>query len=565
MRIPDANSETTWCTSIRRRTSSNKKITPDIQKLNIDGFFFDSAAVAAILQGTDGFHDNHQRFQSREIIFRNVTIDSTVLRGAQELTRQRNDSEFRYKEKENDYSSSVPITSIDIIHCSGLISDLIRIVLPMIRRFCFAGNIPIAHNLDADGLSIIGENLGNRSENTIASAAIDTSKGGHQRDENSSRQLNSLILKGTKFESSGFKNFCNGLGENSSLEDLQLSNCIVEENDVLLLASALRKNKTLKSVSFANCKFGTKSQLLLNSRDNYTVQTTQSINNINPQMNFPIVLEAMIHHPTLQSLKIYGMYCNERSIQAIGKILSSPESKLRHLGLKNNLSHPQSKLPCVRKHLFRALSENRSLIDLKVSGNNLNDEDMIQLSHVLTEFKTSIQTLSITNNLISDGLLKLASRLSDAKSLRFLDILRNPITARSKVAIISALKNNVLLERLDLDGSWDEEKYWWLSLNRGGRRILQSSSKKSVPSSLWPTILERAYNMPFRRSANRASTITNIGVVYYLIRRIPWLFEKASASTDVRETKPEHKRQRKRVGKTEYMEIEPKTKRKFIK
>lgn len=559
MRMPDSSREIVRCNSIRTRNSNKKKIA-NIQKLNIDGFFFDSSAVAAILQGTDGSNDSHQQFQSREIIFRNVAIDSTVLQGAKDLTRQRNDSECCSKDKENDYFSSVPITSIDVIHCSGLVSELIRIVLPMTRRFSFAGNIPIAHNLDTVGLSIIGGNLGNTSKHTITPI----SNGDHRGIQHSCGQLNSLILKGTKFESSGFKNFCDGLGDNTNLEDLQLSNCFVEENDVLLLASALRKNRTLKSVSFANCSFGTKTQSLSNSRESSIVETTQSINNTNPQMKLPIVLEALIHHPTLQSLKIYGMYCNERSIQAIGTILSWPESELRHLGLKNNLSHPQSKLPCVSNHLFRSLSENRRLTYLKLSGNNLNDEDMIQLGRILTDFKTSIQNLSITNNLISEGLIPLASRLSDAKSLRFLDILRNPLTVQSKMAMVSALKNNVLLERLDLDGSWDEEKYWWLSLNRGGRRILQYSGTKSVPSSLWPTILERAYNMPFRRSTNHTSLITNEGVVYYLIRRIPWLFEKASISTGkITERKPEQKRQRKRVVKVDYMDIEPKTKRKF--
>jgi len=558
MRISDSNCETAMCNSIRKRTSNSKQTTiNNIQKLHIDGFSFDSSAVAAILRGADDFNDHNQRVQSREITFRNVSIDSTVIEGAKELIQHRNDSAFRSEEKENDHSSTIITTSINVIHCSGWVSELIRIVLPIASKFGFVGNIPIAHNLNTVGLSIIGKNLENIHRNT-------DDNGDHRGDKHSSVQLKSLVIKGTTFVSAGFKNFCDGLGENTSLEDLQLSNCILEENDVLLLASALRKNKTLKTVFFANCKFGTKAQLLVNSRDDSVVETTQSINNTNPQMNLPMVLEAMIHHPTLQSLKIYGMYCNGRAIQATGNILSSPESKLQRLELKNNLSHPKSMLPCIGNHLFRYLSENRCLTYLKVSGNNLNDVNMIQLGRILTESKTSIQNLSITNNLISEGLLPLASRLSDAKSLRYLDILRNPITARSKAAMISALRTNVVLERLDFDGSWDEEKHWWLSLNRGGRKILQTSGKKNVPISLWPTILERAYNMSLRRNPKQATSITNAGVVYYLIQRSPWLFEKAATSNDVAcETKPEQKRQRKRVVKANCMEIEPNAKRKF--
>jgi hypothetical protein len=561
-----------WCNSRRRRTSNSnvKNSTNSIQKLNIDGFFFDSSAVAAILRGTDGFNDNDnsQRFQSREIIFRNVSIDATVLQGASELLRHRNISTFRGKTgktKGTDHSTStITNTNIDIIHCSGLVSELIRIVLPTTRRFGFAGNIPIAHNLDTEGLSVIGENLGGTGTNASVPTQTDDCNGDHRGDRNSAVRLKSLVLKGTRLESSGFYQFCGGLGINTTLEDLQMSNCILEEDDVLLLASALRKNRSLKSVFFASCKFGTKSRSPFVSQNNFRVETTQSLNNTYPQINLPIVLEAMVRHPTLESLNIYDMCCNEQAIQAIGNILSSTESKLRHLGLKNNLSHPHSKLPGVSYHLFRALSHNQHLTYLKISGNNLNDGNMIELGRILTESKTSIQTLSITDNLISHGLLPLASRLSDAKSLRYLDVLRNPMTDQSKKAMVYALKNNVQLERLDLDGSWDEEKFWWLNLNRGGRRALQASGKKNVPSSLWPTILERAYNIPLSTNSKQPSSTTNIEVVYYLIRRIPWLFEKASASTRVvRESKPEQKRQRKRVVKANCMEAEPKAKRKF--
>lgn len=285
-------------------------------------------------------------------------------------------------------------------------------------------------------------------------------------------------------------------------------------------------------------------------------QRRQSINNTYPQVNLPIVLEALVDHPKLESLKIYDMVCNERALEAIGKIISVPESRLRVLGLKNNLSHPRSSLPGVSQYLLPALSKNNNLTYLKLSGNNLNDEHMIQVGRTITESRTLIQTLSLSDNLISNSLLPLASRLNNAKSLRCLDLLRNPIQKESKKAMVASLKNNVHLERLDLDGSWDDEKFWWLSLNKGGRRALQA---KNIPSSLWPTILERAYRIPIRKNSKHRTT--NAGVAYYLIRRIPWLFEKASTSKPfvVSESRPE-KRLR-IVVKDDSMETEPKAKR----
>ena len=556
MGYPDANREIGRCNSRRRlstgETVSNNNNNDNVQRLNIDGFFFDSSAVVSMLRG-DG--ENKERYKRRELTFRNISIDATVLEGARDLLRQRNTSTIVHRnDKENDQPVIINI-DVDIIHCSGLVSELIRIVLPTTRRFSFAGNIPIAHNLDTAGLGIIGENLQKTAHDNNNNNNTDGNHG--EKDDNKTR-LKSLVLKGTRLESSGFCRFCDGLGVNNTLEELQLSTCILEEDDVILLASALRSNRSIKSVFFANCKFGTKTKALQNGRP---VETTQSINNTYPQINLPVVLEALIGHPTLGSLKIYDMVCNERAIEALGKIVAAKESKLHTLGLKNNLSHPRSNLPGISQHLLPALLQNRNLTYLKLSGNNLNDEHTIQLGRILTESRTSIQTLSVSDNLISNGLLQVAASLSDAKTLKWLDVLRNPIKKQVKKAMVSALKTNVHLERLDLDGSRDDEKFWWLSLNRGGRRALQA---KNIPSSLWPTILERAYNVPIRRNSKQPSSTTNVSVAYYMIQRIPWLFEKASISkqdTGRQETRPEQKRQR--SVKDISRESQPKSKRMF--
>lgn len=552
---PDSNSELINRARSRRKLGcdsySNQhnpiKNNSNIQRLNIDGFFFESSAVANMLQknvlygNEDTKNTSNSQFQSREIIFRNISIDSTVLKGAIDLlnSNENNATTNHLKAK----------TDIDIIHCSGMVSELIGIVLPHARRFGFAGNIPIAHNLDTEGLAVIGETLGNQSDNPECAV-----------------KLQSLVLKGTRLDSAGFSQFCYGLRNNTTLEELQMSNCILEEEDVRLLASTLRNNKTLKSIFFADCKFGTKPRLQSNSRNGRYLSSTQSINNAYPQINLPTVLTALVGHPTLESLKIYDMVCNDAAIQAIGQIVGAQGSKLKTLGLKNNLSHPRGKLPGVNQHLLPAVSRNHVLTYLKLSGNNLNDENMNELSRIVTQPTTSIQTLCLSDNLISNGLLSLAANLQDAKSLQWLDLLRNPIKKQSRRAMVTALKNNVQLERLDIDGSWSDEKFWWLSLNRGGRRALQS---KGLSSSLWPKILERAYNIPMRRNPKQPPSTTNAGVAYYLIRRIPGLFEKkssapkttAATSATTFESRTDSKRQRETIDSMEG--CEPRAKRIF--
>ena len=551
-------------------SNSNNQNDHDVHQINIDGHLFDSSAICAVLlRDTEQFNSiNCQQHPKNrgKITIRNVSIGKLVLQGFEKLLNQKqsnNDSSNNNNNNNSSTSSSNKPCSrwtnridMNIIHCSDLVSNLIRIVLPWTEQFRFTGSIPIAHNLDSEGLKAIGEHLGGNNskytnnvatqqEHTVRNNSNNENETYSNSDDIVVPKLKTLSLKGTCLESKGFVLFCEGLGINNTLESLQLSNCTIENDDVGLLASALRENKYLKSLFLANCNFGRRPYYSFSTD---TVATTQSINNVNPQIHLPIVLEALIRHPTLQSLKIYDMHCNDQSMRAISDILSPTGTKLLHLGLKNNLSHPESKLNV--ENLFQALTHNRYLTYLKISGNNLNDEDMARLSRILTTEEsniiTSIRTLSVTDNLISDeGLLTLASRLSDTKSLKHLDVRRNPITNRSKKAMISALKNNVQIERLDLDGSWDTEKFWWLSLNRGGRRALQTTTENNttVPSNLWPKILERVYNLKYGRNKSP----TNTEVAYYIIRRMPSLFEKVAANRE--ERRPNRKRHRERVVK----------------
>ena len=552
-------------------SNNNNKNDDDVHQINIDGHLFDSSAICAVLRDTE-HHFNSINCQQHpknrgKITIRNVSIGKLVLQGFEKLLNQKqsnnNSNNNNSNNNSNTSSSNKPCyrwtnrIDMNIIHCSDLVSNLIRIVLPWTEQFRFTGSIPIAHNLDSEGLKAIGEHLGGNNnikytnnfatqqEHTVRNNSNNENETYSNSDDIVVPKLKTLSLKGTCLESKGFVLFCEGLGINNTLESLQLSNCTIENDDVGLLASALRENKHLKSLFLANCNFGRRPYYSFSTD---TVATTQSINNVNPQIHLPIVLEALIRHPTLQSLKIYDMHCNDQSMRAISDILSPTGTKLLHLGLKNNLSHPEGKLNV--ENLFQALTHNRYLTYLKISGNNLNDEDMARLSRILTTEEsniiTSIRTLSVTDNLISDeGLLTLASRLSDTKSLKHLDVRRNPITDRSKKAMISALKNNVQIERLDLDGSWDTEKFWWLSLNRGGRRALQTTTENNttVPSNLWPKILERVYNLKYGRNKSP----TNTEVAYYIIRRMPSLFEKVAANRE--ERRPNRKRHRERVVK----------------
>jgi Ran GTPase-activating protein (RanGAP) involved in mRNA processing and transport len=479
--------------------------------INIDGQLMDSATIAGVLR------EAKNRPQVHEMTLRNVQIDETVAKGIDDL-----------------FQTNKVWTKVESIHCSGMLSRVIRASIPWTQQFLFTGNVPIAHNprygLDDDSLKAIGEELERDNINNSNVASITSG-------QNLRPALTTLSLKGSRLAEQGFRRFCEGLAQSATLETLQMSCCALENEDVILLASALRRNKHLKSFSLADCRFGSLSRSIPPSNASAAASFsesevdveeeeeeetfTQSTNNTSPQSHFPLVLEALAHHPTLESLNVYGMFCNDQSMEALGEMLKSQETKLWHLGLKNNIRHPEGKVNV--RPILQALRQNTLLTYLKLTGANFNDEDVDTLSSILAESNWTLRGLSITDNAIGDqGLLAFASRMANMKGLRYLDVQRNTITDRSKKAMVAALEDNVEIERLDLDGSWDPNKSRWLCLNRGGRRLLQDSD--SVRPSLWPLILDRAYKMQFGRNQSAA----NVDVVYYMIRRLPSLFETAS-------------------------------------
>lgn len=424
--------------------------------LSIDGMLMDSGTIASVLR------EAQKRDQVKELTLRNVAVDRVVAEAAEGLFDQ--DRKW---------------TKIDTIHCTGFLSRLIKATLPRTGQFSFTGSVPIAHNprysLDVSSLKALGKAL------------------------KDFEQLTTLSLKGTRLPNQGLEAFCSGLAECNNLQTLQMSHCALESEQVLLLSAALQQNQHLTALSLAHCKFG--------------IQNPTTTHTSAPP-EFASLIESLVRHPKLESLNIYGIHCNPRSIQALGSLIRNPRSNLWHLGLKNNLRHPEDKL--IITDLLRALEQNTTLTYLQISGNNVEDADMEQLAEIITHSNHTLRALSLTaNNIGDEGILSIARRLADMKALRFLDVQRNQFTDESKTEIIAALKDNMELERLDLDGTWDATKSFYLSLNKGGRRLLQTSN--DTPLGLWPLVLERAGTLQLGRNQPHA----NLDVLYCLLLQGP--------------------------------------------
>jgi Ran GTPase-activating protein (RanGAP) involved in mRNA processing and transport len=470
--------------------------------LAIDGMLMDSATIASVLR------EATKRSHVIELTLRNVAIDDVVAIAAEEL-----------------FGLQRQWTKLDLIHCTGFIHRIVQASITKMQQFSFTGSVPIAHNprysLDVASLRALGSALQDCPRLTLVS------------------------LKGTRLSRAGLASFCDdGLAKSTSLQTLQMSHVALEANHVSLLSNALAQNQHLTALSLAHCKFGLFSNNNHNNNNNNTnisntnngMAANNNADDVNVNVNanhnnnldthsstqFATLLESLVPHPTLESLNIYGIYCNEQSTQALSQLLRT-SSCLWHLGLKNNLRHPEDKLTVT--NLINALQDNTQLTYLQLSGNNVDNADMEALSRILTH-NTTLRALSLTANAIGDdGLLSVATRLPDMKALRYLDVQRNKFSERSKGPIVQALQENMELERLDLDGTWDALKSYYLSLNKGGRRLLQSSN--NCPLSLWPLVLERANTLPFGRNQPHA----NVNVLYCLLLQGPVLFQPRTTTT----------------------------------
>jgi Ran GTPase-activating protein (RanGAP) involved in mRNA processing and transport len=510
--------------------------------VSIDGMLMDSATIASVLR------EAKNRPHVKELTLRNVTLDDTVARAAQDL----------FTATDTPTDTTRMWSKIETIHCTGHSSRIIQATLPRTQQFSFTGSVPIAHNprysLDLSSLQALGQAL------------------------KECKSLTTLSLKGTRLSRPGLQAFCAGLAESDSLQTLQMSHCAMDAQDVALLASALAQNKHLTALSLAHCKWGpttTTTTTTVNpniNNNNYT--STNNNNEEDRHAHFCRLLESLVSHPMLQSLNIYGIYCTPRAMQALSALLmrgggaptstrtnttTTTTSSLWHLGLKNNLRHPEDKLHVT--NLLQALEHNTSLSYLQLSGNNVDDDDMEQLAQIVTHSNDTLRALSLTANNIGDaGIRSFARRLPDMTTLRYLDVQRNPFTDDSKTEIIAALKYNMELERLDLDGTWDATKSFYLRLNKGGRRLLQSGN--DTPLGLWPLVLERANGLPFGRNQPHA----HLDVLYCLVQG-PAVFQPRRRTTPLSSVSDAHQpHQRKRAADQDNGEYpSPKAKRARLK
>ena len=203
------------------------------------------------------------------------------------------------------------------------------------------------------------------------------------------------------------------------------------------------------------------------------------------------IITSLKDHPTIQEIDLSGNLCRLQGMNAIASLMRKSKT-LKTLRLREQCIE-EEKLDI--RPLIEALLVSKTLQELDLSVNKLDDEDMEGLSNALNVPDAPLLISDVRSNTITDnGIIALTQQQSKLQKLWLQD---NPkITHVGARVMRDYVKENYSLEYVGFAQEFDffgEEIEYYTSLNWGGRRLLYNNNYYLNPA-LWPLILERAGN-----------------------------------------------------------------------
>ncbi|XP_044198531.1 NACHT, LRR and PYD domains-containing protein 12-like [Thunnus albacares] len=273
-------------------------------------------------------------------------------------------------------------------------------------------------------------------------------------------QLRELDLSANDFQEAGVKALCVGLcSQLCKLETLRLNHCKLKETCCADLASVLSSGSShIKNLELSN-------------------------NNLKDSGVSLLAAGLSSTHCRLEMLRLSCCGLTQKCCDQIGAALSSDSAHLRELDLSGNnlqgpgiqllsmrLRHPNCELKTLRLNecnlrkccadLASVLSSDTSLKELELSGNDLQDSEVKQLSVGLASPDCTLETLRLSFCGVTEkGCTYLASALnSNPSHLRQLDLSYNYLQD-SGVKLISVHRDNPLCKLEELSTDHNAECY----------------------------------------------------------------------------------------------------------
>jgi hypothetical protein len=349
--------------------------------------------------------------------------------------------------------------------------------------------------------------------------------------------------------SDDFAYFAKGLARNTSLKSLDLGNQFSGNASIAAMVAALGCNDTLESLVLHYCiSEGREGAVAIqNMWRNQTLRhldlSDDSIGYDRAVMEFPTYLS---RNCVFETLCLRNVGLQSRQCRAICESLQG-NSRLRELDLGHN--HISLDVDCATalnnlldsttlrvlkfnfncltnkgiELLARGLQGNSSLVELDLQDCDIGDAGLLKLGELLVENST-LEILRLRDDFGRVGVsqfFQLLPRMEGLKEL-CLNYCGGIVNEELCVTLVDGLRNNTGLQRLTCAGgdlSWYQHApahvkpliYFYLHLNRNGRKWLEAPLASRVPVGLWPHILAKM------------SSPKDNSLLYYFLRKKPSL------------------------------------------
>jgi Ran GTPase-activating protein (RanGAP) involved in mRNA processing and transport len=353
--------------------------------------------------------------------------------------------------------------------------------------------------------------------------------------------LSEVVLKHNVIESNGGCSIAKGLCSHSTLERVDLSDCLVDNLGKDALLEAMQHNKSVRVLNLAGRVFRvcpSEQSLGVMLRKNSTLEELDLRRNCLQRAELIEMANALrTHNKTLKVLRLTDTNIDCRTAIALGQMLASNTSltqldlgcnqkigfvgaiaiaegvrTLVHLDLRNTRLGPVG-----AKAVAQMIGTNHSLLSLNLSRNNFGDVGAIYVAEALV-CNSCLNTLSLSMcSITKTGAVFLGRTLPMMLGIKHLFLYQNPIDEGGCKALLEGLKGNVSLVNFGVEKRFlpsCDELSFYIKLNRAGRRALRETN---VPDGLWSTILSSRATM-------------NPDAIFYLLLQKPDLCSHHAAT-----------------------------------